>query len=146
MQLFNTCPVVFKRPAGQWRGPDWSYFPSGQSTNLPAEVLLKIFHVYVGLGQDRGCRGVIDNLNKGLSRPPMVLTYVCSAWRTYGIGDPSLWTTIRIDGDAVNKTVSLFLERSSPLLFDLIIHNESNMGWETTVGKILKQEELEYPV
>lgn len=115
--------------------------------DLPAEVLLKIFRAYVDLSQDRAHRRLIHSPKQITPPPPMVLTYVCRTWRRYGIGDPSLWTTICIDGDTISKSASLFLERSTPLLFDLIVRKvETFRGWEITVGKILKQVGLGYPM
>lgn len=80
---------------------------------LPMELLYEIFSAYVHLR--RWLSGDLENyaltITEARNRswcPTMVLTWICSSWRTLALDRPALWSSIYAEADA-------FSRRPSPL-------------------------------
>ncbi|KAJ3547304.1 hypothetical protein NMY22_g1695 [Coprinellus aureogranulatus] len=88
---------------------------------LPAEVLLKAFHVFVK-EMDPPTTAREHGLEENMERP-IRLTHVCRRWRSAAIDDPSLWTNLHIN--RWSSAYREFFMRSSPLPIDLSINTIS---------------------
>lgn len=84
---------------------------------FPAELLLKVFHAYVAPRQGVGHYHTIDADTR--HRRSVVITHVCHEWKGIALGEPALWTDIRLAGTA--KLDLLYFERSRPLPINLTI-------------------------
>ncbi|TEB24705.1 hypothetical protein FA13DRAFT_1739050 [Coprinellus micaceus] len=80
--------------------------------DLPPEMLFAIF---------KACIGAEDH------RQPLVLSHVCSQWRSIALANPSLWTQLRIHGTW--QDLHAYLERSRPMSVDLTIVCTSQARW-----------------
>ncbi|KAJ3530108.1 hypothetical protein NMY22_g8712 [Coprinellus aureogranulatus] len=83
--------------------------------DLPIEVLLEIFHAF--LGPQIGRRGGVDDLKR--RQRPVLLTHICRDWRMKALSEPSLWKDVQIHG--VSELFLSFLERSHPLPVDVTV-------------------------
>ncbi|KAJ3533102.1 hypothetical protein NMY22_g7470 [Coprinellus aureogranulatus] len=79
--------------------------------NLPSELLFSIFEASTRLEE--------ASKENFCHHQPVILSHVCSKWRSIALADPSLWTNITIDG--TSPIYRLYLQRSRPKLVDLTI-------------------------
>ncbi|KAK6969380.1 hypothetical protein R3P38DRAFT_3501911 [Favolaschia claudopus] len=93
---------------------------------LPAEILCGIFHLWLA-AELADARPLYCRYRRPATLLPWTLTHVCQYWRAAARGDPSLWSHIRIDADAVNRgnflvaiEAQLELTLQTPLRLELL--------------------------
>ncbi|THV07718.1 hypothetical protein K435DRAFT_848127 [Dendrothele bispora CBS 962.96] len=105
---------------------------------LPNELLIKIFKLLLPNPLDT----VLSSPETDEPPVPLIVASVCRSWRQL-VNAPDLWTYIRVSERHLNY-LTLFLERSKPYHFDLIIPSHLFDAPDTTNKAIIEKTESHF--
>ncbi|KAG7086041.1 hypothetical protein E1B28_003562 [Marasmius oreades] len=120
---------------------------------VPAELWEIIFEIIACSSGNESSLTIRTGWRHRIAIPSLILSHVCSRWRTVATGCPELWSSIDIElyrfGSGVEKLVRTFLDNSATYPLDLQIRVEPACGtkytrdtWELITSHLSRSERL----